>query len=88
MSDKNPHSGFENAFNRELTLHTAAATFRLCPESFKKGNIKNLNGEVIGVHDGIINFTIGQRKGIKVSDKEALYAVVATRSTTLACQVA
>ena len=39
------------------------------PDSYKKGNIKNLNGEVIGVHDGIINFTIGQRKGIKVSDK-------------------
>ena len=45
------------------------------PESFKKGNIKNLNGEVIGVHDGIINFTIGQRKGIKVSDKQALYVL-------------
>ena len=45
------------------------------PESFKKGNIKNLNGEVIGVHDGIVNFTIGQRKGIKVADKEALYVI-------------
>ena len=28
-----------------------------------------MNGEVIGVHDGIINYTIGQRKGIGVSDK-------------------
>jgi len=45
------------------------------PESLKKGNIKNLEGKVIGVHDGIINFTIGQRKGIKVSDKEALYVI-------------
>jgi len=45
------------------------------PGSFKKGNIKNLDGAVIGVHDGIINFTIGQRKGIKVSDIEALYVV-------------
>ena len=45
------------------------------PDSFKKGNIKNLDGKVIGVHDGIINFTIGQRKGIKVSDKEALYVI-------------
>ena len=45
------------------------------PDSFKKGNIKNLNGETIGVHDGIINFTIGQRKGIKVSDKEPLYVL-------------
>ena len=45
------------------------------PDSFKKGNIKNLDGKVVGVHDGIINFTIGQRKGIKVSDKEALYVI-------------
>ena len=45
------------------------------PDSFKKGNIKNLEGKVIGVHEGIINFTIGQRKGIKVSDKEALYVL-------------
>tara|TARA_B100000700_G_scaffold302938_1_gene373877 strand:- start:569 stop:1687 length:1119 start_codon:yes stop_codon:yes gene_type:complete len=45
------------------------------PDSFKKGNIKNLYGKVVGVHDGIINFTIGQRKGIKVSDKEPLYVI-------------
>ncbi len=45
------------------------------PDSFQKGNIKNLNGEVIGVHDGIINFTIGQRKGIKVSDIEPFYVL-------------
>ena len=45
------------------------------PDSFRKGNIKNLDGEVVGVHEGIINFTIGQRKGIRVSDKEALYVI-------------
>ena len=45
------------------------------PDSFQKGNIKNIDGEVIGVHDGIINFTIGQRKGIKVSDKDPLYVL-------------
>ena len=45
------------------------------PESLRKGNIKNLDGKVIGVHDGIINFTIGQRKKIKVSDKEPLYVL-------------
>ena len=45
------------------------------PESFKKGNIKNLDGKVLGVHDGIVNFTIGQRKRIKVSDVEPLYVL-------------
>tara|TARA_B100001250_G_scaffold340690_1_gene308425 strand:+ start:2573 stop:3691 length:1119 start_codon:yes stop_codon:yes gene_type:complete len=45
------------------------------PSSFQKGNIKDLEGKVIGIHDGIINFTIGQRKGIKVSSKEPLYVI-------------
>ncbi len=45
------------------------------PDSYKKGNIKDLNGKIIGVHDGIINFTIGQRKGIKISNNEALYVL-------------
>ena len=45
------------------------------PDSFQKGNIKNLDGDVIGVHDGIINFTIGQRKGIKIADKDPLYVI-------------
>ena len=45
------------------------------PDSHKKGNIKNLDGKVVGVHDGIINFTIGQRKGIKISDKDPLYVI-------------
>tara|TARA_B100000787_G_scaffold138158_1_gene107000 strand:+ start:1386 stop:2504 length:1119 start_codon:yes stop_codon:yes gene_type:complete len=45
------------------------------PESLRKGNIKDLDGRVIGVHEGIINFTIGQRKGIKVSDKDPLYVL-------------
>tara|TARA_B110000971_G_C19932006_1_gene464438 strand:- start:27 stop:1142 length:1116 start_codon:yes stop_codon:yes gene_type:complete len=45
------------------------------PNSFSKGNIRNIEGQVIGVHDGIINYTIGQRKGIKISDKNPLYVV-------------
>ncbi len=45
------------------------------PDSFKKGNIKDLNNKIIGVHDGIINFTIGQRKGIKISNEEPLYVL-------------
>ena len=45
------------------------------PDAFKKGNIKNMKGEVLGVHDGIVNFTIGQRKGIKIAAKNPLYVV-------------
>ena len=45
------------------------------PTSFKKGNILDINGKVLGKHDGIINFTIGQRKGIGISHKEPLYVL-------------
>tara|TARA_Y100000590_G_scaffold131985_1_gene150810 strand:+ start:5668 stop:6816 length:1149 start_codon:yes stop_codon:yes gene_type:complete len=45
------------------------------PESFKKGNILNIKGEIIGRHDGIINFTIGQRKGIRIANNEPLYVI-------------
>ena len=34
-----------------------------------------MEGKVVGVHDGIINYTIGQRKGIKISDKNPLYVI-------------
>jgi tRNA-uridine 2-sulfurtransferase len=45
------------------------------PNSFNKGNIKNIEDKVIGVHEGIINYTVGQRKGIKISDKNPLYVI-------------
>ena len=45
------------------------------PESFKKGKIVDLTGKEIGEHDGIINYTIGQRKGIKISSEKPLYVV-------------
>ena len=45
------------------------------PESFKKGKIVDIFGNQIGEHDGIINYTIGQRKGIKISGERPLYVV-------------
>ena len=45
------------------------------PESFMPGRILDLNGQQIGKHEGIINYTIGQRKGIKIASKNPLYVV-------------
>ena len=45
------------------------------PESFKQGKIIDLKGNQIGEHNGIINYTIGQRKGIKISSDKPLYVV-------------
>ena len=45
------------------------------PESFNPGKIIDIKGKVIGQHDGIINYTIGQRRGIKIADKDPLYVI-------------
>ena len=45
------------------------------PESFKSGKILDLEGKQIGKHDGIINYTIGQRKGIKIASNNPLYVI-------------
>ena len=45
------------------------------PESFKTGKILDILGNEIGEHEGIINYTIGQRKGIKISSDKPLYVV-------------
>ena len=45
------------------------------PESFKAGEILDLSGKKLGEHEGIINYTIGQRKGIKISSTNPLYVV-------------
>ena len=49
---------------------------KLRPESYDPGNIVDLHGKVLGTHNGIINFTIGQRKGIKIGGQEEAIFVV------------
>lgn len=41
----------------------------------QKGNIINKQGKILGEHNGLTHYTIGQRKGIRVPSKEALYVV-------------
>ena len=41
----------------------------------KTGNIVHINGQVLGKHPGIWNFTVGQRKGLGVSWHEPLYVI-------------
>ena len=45
------------------------------PESFQSGKIIDMKGNQIGEHEGIINYTIGQRKGIKIASNNPLYVV-------------
>lgn len=41
----------------------------------KTGNIVNSNGEVLGKHTGLYNYTIGQRKGLGIAYKVPLFVL-------------
>jgi tRNA-uridine 2-sulfurtransferase len=45
------------------------------PEALKPGAIVNTAGETLGEHGGIAGFTIGQRRGIRVTAPRPLYVV-------------
>ena len=47
----------------------------------KIGNIVNREGKILGQHKGIWNYTIGQRKGLKISAPEPLYVVELKKDT-------
>ena len=44
-------------------------------DNIKSGNIIHTNGTILGKHNGLINYTIGQRKGLNIGYKEPLYVI-------------
>ena len=48
---------------------------RTTGEKFKKGNFVDLNGNILGKHEGIIKYTIGQRKGLGIAFGEPIYVI-------------
>jgi tRNA-specific 2-thiouridylase len=50
---------------------------KLKPDAAKPGDIVNLAGETVGRHDGVIHFTVGQRKGLGLSGNEEPLFVLA-----------
>lgn len=44
-------------------------------DTFKQGNIIDTLGNVRGKHKGIINYTIGQRKGLGIQNEKPLYVI-------------
>ena len=45
---------------------------KLRPGCIEKGNIIDVNGNILGKHNGIIDFTIGQRKGIGIGGRKGV----------------
>jgi tRNA-specific 2-thiouridylase len=48
---------------------------RMKPNALEAGNIVDLEGRVIGQHEGIVHFTVGQRRGLGIAASAPLYVV-------------
>ncbi len=55
--------------------HYAQIIERLRPGASGPGDIVDLDGHVLGRHDGIIHFTVGQRRGLGIATGSPLYVV-------------
>jgi tRNA-uridine 2-sulfurtransferase len=48
---------------------------KLRPDAAEAGDIIHLDGRLLGRHDGILHYTIGQRRGLGIAEAEPLYVV-------------
>lgn len=48
---------------------------RLKPEALSPGDIVHVDGRVLGRHNGIVHFTVGQRRGLGIASGEPLYVI-------------
>ncbi len=48
---------------------------RLKPNAMEAGAIVDLQGRTIGQHEGIVNFTVGQRRGLGIASSAPLYVI-------------
>ncbi len=59
----------------------AAVVEKMRPGALEAGDIVNLEGEVLGRHDGIINYTVGQRRGLGIGGGPPLYVIAVEADT-------
>jgi tRNA-uridine 2-sulfurtransferase len=57
------------------TGHYTDIISRLRPNAIEPGDVVDLDGHVIGQHQGIIHFTVGQRKGLGIAAGAPLYVI-------------
>jgi tRNA-specific 2-thiouridylase len=48
---------------------------RRLPKGFRPGNIFDTDGRVIGGHEGVLHFTVGQRRGTRFASDRRLYVI-------------
>jgi tRNA-uridine 2-sulfurtransferase len=53
----------------------ADVILRIRPDAAEAGDIVHLDGRTLGRHEGIIHYTIGQRRGLGIADAEPLFVI-------------
>lgn len=53
--------------------HYARVVRERRPDAFEEGEVIDIQGDVIGRHSGIANYTIGQRRGLKIAAGKPIY---------------
>lgn len=53
----------------------ASVVKKLRPDAVSPGEIVHLDGRVLGRHEGVIHYTVGQRRGLGIATGEPLYVV-------------
>ena len=48
----------------------ASVVQKLRPEAVEPGDVVDRTGRVVGRHDGVVHFTVGQRRGLALGDRE------------------
>jgi tRNA-specific 2-thiouridylase len=51
------------------------------PEAFEPGPLLHVDGRLLGTHNGIANFTIGQRRGLRIALGEPAYVAAIDAET-------
>jgi tRNA-specific 2-thiouridylase len=52
-----------------------AVVEKLRPGAIEPGEIVHVDGRTLGAHDGVIHYTVGQRRGLKLSTGEPLFVI-------------
>jgi tRNA-specific 2-thiouridylase len=48
---------------------------KMRPDACRPGDILHVDGRTLGRHEGIIHYTVGQRKGLGISSEDPLYVI-------------
>ncbi len=79
FAEKHGFTGFRGKESQDVCFleNTRVADFLKIrkPDGYPRGQIKDLNGNILGEHDGIANYTIGQRRGLGISGPYPYYVL-------------